>query len=381
VLYVDRAGQTARSEVACGWCWSCQKNRVNDLVARCLCEAATSDWVRVLTLTYRPSSKPVPPELVAIGQLPTRSLQERVIQKDDFQAFMKRLRHSVKTRYLVAGEYGARGTRRVHFHAVLFGTGEVPQWYLRKNIHINEWPYGHVYVDDNVSERDIRYTAKYLLKGVKRKKEDRDNKFNKEWISYSRIPIMGIDFIHAHADRYVQEKVFPYSFKFHPPMGAENREYQWQGEARYVFLDRIFEQWPDAWRRPKSEAMERAVLRYVKEKQKREFEALSIAEQKEALDMVQRPRSILRDKETVRYGRMLLKEYWNGKAARQWETWEQFAENRPDLFAWVRQYFKRDIVANPPTIGEVYDTHAQRFGLSDGQREAKDALPLSKGSD
>lgn len=67
------------------------KNRVEDYVARALCEASTSEKVATVTLTYAPRD----------------DLADKILHPKHFQLFMKLLRRSGhEVRYLVAGEYG-----------------------------------------------------------------------------------------------------------------------------------------------------------------------------------------------------------------------------------------------------------------------------------
>lgn len=339
-IYVEAGPSFERLETPCGWCWSCQQNRLNDLVGRCLVEASTSDWTLAITLTY--DDKRI-----------TDPLQTKVIQKKDFQAFMKRLRHSVETRYLVAGEYGAR-KGRTHFHAILFGKGKPPTWELnsKKPVDIPEWPYGHVWIDPSVSERTLRYTAKYLLKGTKRKKSRHDHRFNKEWLSYSRIPIMGHDFVLDLAARYAAEKMWPHSFKYRPPLAHQGREYQLVGEARYIFLDAFFSLWPEAENMPMPESMARPYLRFVKQRQERAFNALSSAQRQKLLEIeprvVQRPNQ----RDMRLYGAFLRQQMERCNCG----TIKEFAKVEPDLYGQICFVFRRNLVAQPPTRSETgYD--------------------------
>lgn len=97
---------------------------------------------------------------------------------------------------------------------------------------------------------------------------------------------MGVDYVTELAERYVHERIFPRSFKYRPPMASDRREYQFIGEARYVFLDRIFELWPEALEIPKPPQMEAAVLRYIKAKAKRDWDALTPEQQASFFDVV-----------------------------------------------------------------------------------------------
>lgn len=68
--------------------------------------------------------------------------------------------------YLVAGEYGHRGTRRPHYHMLLFGLT-----YKQANELSKEWLYGYTYLESvkTASLKDAtavsRYVSKYCCKG------------------------------------------------------------------------------------------------------------------------------------------------------------------------------------------------------------------------
>lgn len=356
-VYNYEGENLVRVETACGWCWSCQKNRVNDLVGRCLLEYAGCHWSCVLTLTYS-------------DRLVEHPSQTSVLHVADFQDFMSKLRRRSKTRYLVAGEYGEK-KGRTHFHVVLFGYGPRPSWYTHTKPHIeaepNEWggraplwKWGHAYIDRNVHEGSFRYVAKYLTKGAKRKRTPYNEfgKFNKTWLSYSRIPIMGVDAVLDLAERYVDERVFPHSFKYRPPGGQENREYAFTGEAQHIFLERIFTLWPEALQLPKNKLMQAATLRYRKEAQRRAWDALPPEEAEKFLQL------------NVRHGSLPpMDKRLYCMAAVEWmekhgQGFEAFRESEPEISGPVRSAFQRDLSVSPPRAAEVGPALAARFAAA-----------------
>lgn len=343
-IYVEKGPTNERLEVPCGWCWACRKNRVNDLVGRCLCEASESDWLRTCTLTYDDKK--------------SSTLQTSTLVKADFQLFMKKLRKNFKTRYLVAGEHGSK-SGRAHFHVILFGRGTPPSWDLNKMTDIHEWPWGHCWVDDSGDEKSIRYICKYLMKSAKRKKTRFAPKYSKEWISYSRIPIMGLQSVLSLAEQYSDERLFPHNFKYTPPNSQSDRTYSFTGKARYLFLDHLFKIWPQAMDLPKTEVMHRAVLRYVKQKQRIEWDQMTVEEQKKYLDLARTSFAKLDHHKLRKLTRQLIE----GIGTDGQITKSQIAQflSDPHNYAYYQNTFKRDITLYPPTGSEVGRELAQRF--------------------
>ena len=227
-VWVSRGPKWEQTPKGCGHCWRCKQNRVNDYVGRCLAEAATSQHVATVNLTYAPRD----------------DLADRVLTPRHFQLFMKLLRNAGhKVRYLVAGEYGST-KGRAHFHAILFfahlapGTGEVPQFKRpgpfcreipsdkRRLVHISEWPHGHVTVDWSTSEAAIRYVCKYLLADDK----------NNAWFSMSKKPALGAAWFARKAAQARQLGVLPSSFEYLPPGADRSKPYLMTGATRRDFL-------------------------------------------------------------------------------------------------------------------------------------------------
>lgn len=242
-----------KTEGSCGVCRQCRERRVDDFVGRMMCEAATSDHVAFLTLTYAPRD----------------DLADKVITPKHFQDFVRKLRRRDQTnlyRYFVAGEYGdLRG--RAHFHVLLFIKGRRPVWELsrrgeagrefpgeRKKLrellqldpgtswpdgqvrfHTREWPHGHVTCDWTPSERVMRYPCKYLLK----------NEPGTYWCSMSKKPPLGHDWLMALADRNIELGVLPESFNYYPPGTNGKKMYLMQGASRRDYLLRMIDAWEE----------------------------------------------------------------------------------------------------------------------------------------
>lgn len=236
LIWVQRGPKFDQQEVACRVCWQCKAARVNDFVGRSLAEASTSVRTCTLSLTYAPRD----------------DLADKVIQPRHFQLFIKLLRRAGhKVRYLVAGEYGEL-FGRTHFHAILFfsefaegGTEAVynphhvedPSSSARfsvhvphnKNVHIFEWPHGHVFCDWSSSEASIRYVCKYLLADFK----------NNSWFSLSKKPPLGSVFFAKKALEAKTLGALPSAFVYSPPGGTPGRSYPITGASRRDYLNAI----------------------------------------------------------------------------------------------------------------------------------------------
>lgn len=250
-VWVERGPKWEQVPVPCKSCWRCKQNRVNDYVARSLAEAAYSETVATVNLTYAPRD----------------DLADKVLHPRHFQLFMKLLRRAGhEVRYLVAGEYGSL-KERAHFHAILFfrhlvplegreikigkdlfvpaivpryiddypdGWGqehapfcsEIPQ---ERMVHIREWPHGHITVDWSADERAIRYVCKYLLADDK----------NSAWFSLSKKPALGAAFFAQKAAIASELGVLPRKFEYQPPGGSKDRPYLMTGASRRDYLNAI----------------------------------------------------------------------------------------------------------------------------------------------
>lgn len=265
--------------VPCRKCWACMKNKVNDLTGRALCEYSVSDWSAVLTLTYAPRA----------GQL-----RAEQIHKHDFQRFMKRFRRRLELddkkndrdgttcRYITAGEYGSR-KGRAHFHVLLFGKGfEPPFMYRKQKWTLDEWPHGFTYADHITGERAIRYVTKYLVKGVH--DQNKGKVRGEEWVTYSRKPMLGAEFVAGLALRQAEMGVLPYNLNYLPPGAEPKNRYSLYGAAQRFYWDVLGQLRPDflelrpgkllEFVKPGTEWVDASRVRYLKEMAKREWAAL-----------------------------------------------------------------------------------------------------------
>lgn len=282
---------------ACGQCWQCRRDRMNDFVGRSLCEASTCEASCALTLTYAPRDDGA----------------DKFINPVHFQNFIKRLRKRGHVlRYLVAGEFG--GLRdRTHFHCVLFfkrvaplRPGEAVARYgapapLSREItsdgknmlHISEWDHGHVYADWAVDQKAMRYVAKYVLK---------EN--GREWMSLSKKPPLGHEWFQAKARIARDLGVLPWSFRYVPPGQdpGDSAVYMMRGATRRNYLDTIL---PDGLSRPATEWVEKSVDKLTRWRLHRDWDAMEPAEklaawQEQDAYKAEGTRAFLREREAKR---------------------------------------------------------------------------------
>lgn len=170
----------------CGRCVGCRLDRSVQMAVRCVHEAQLHEHSSFVTLTYRPE------KLASVS-----------LVYEDFQLFMKRLRHWRVTReavsvcgpapakgavrYYMCGEYGGQYFRP-HFHALLFGVTFPNQELLKRMPSGNAlyrsptlerlWPDGFSSIG-SVNFDSAAYVARYATKSAvtgeftKRQRTDR----------------------------------------------------------------------------------------------------------------------------------------------------------------------------------------------------------------
>jgi len=143
----------------CGKCPYCLQRRANGWIFRCMQETRVSDSAIWCTLTYD-----IPP-------LDDNNMM--TLRKDDVQKFFKRLRRiprdfsKQKIKYYACGEYGDR-YERPHYHAVIFNSSPTDiekAWKDFWSPYDSEGVVLGICTFDDVNERTIAYTAKYMNKG------------------------------------------------------------------------------------------------------------------------------------------------------------------------------------------------------------------------
>lgn len=143
-------------DVPCGGCLGCRLQRASDWALRCVHEAQLHPVNSAVTLTYRDEDLP------------------SSLKHDHFVNFMRRLRHSHKTkniRYYMCGEYGEQ-FNRPHFHSLIFNyefpdrlfyktSGSGTHLYTSSELQ-KLWPYGHSIVG-HLDYQTAHYIARYCF--------------------------------------------------------------------------------------------------------------------------------------------------------------------------------------------------------------------------
>lgn len=217
-----------RGTVACRSCNICRRNRVNDLVGRCIAEQQTATRAFAVTLTYR-------------GDAPNCA----TLVYSDVQKFLKVLRKKYSVRYIVAGEYGTiKG--RAHWHCVLFFYGDYPDINLEERFDWGPWPHGFSYFQEP-DYSGFYYVLKYALK-------DQSSRSSSSHLAMSKKPPLGHDYFQARAVQHVEAGLAPqdffYSWKDVTDRKGRIRKFFLKGKSRENFLERFLNEWQKKHNRP-----------------------------------------------------------------------------------------------------------------------------------
>lgn len=203
------------AEVACRNCWQCKRNRVNDLVGRCIAESRFSVATYAVTLTYAE----------------TAGVNSVTLVYKDVQDFLKRLRKQYKVRYICAGEYGTK-KGRAHWHIVLFFKDKAPEVKQEARVDWKYWPHGFSYFQ-KPDWKGFQYVLKYTLK-------DADLDSHDSHLAMSKKPPLGAEFFEQLAKNHVEQAIVPRSYKYkisgvRKDNGTE-KEFMMQGVTRDNFM-------------------------------------------------------------------------------------------------------------------------------------------------
>jgi hypothetical protein len=224
------------TEVACRKCKLCKRNRVNDLVGRCIAESRYSEKTYAVTLTYANDA----------------GVNAVTLVYKDVQDFLKRLRKRYDVRYIVAGEYGtAKG--RAHWHIILFFKDKYPE--IKENVRV-DWKYWHKGFSyfQQPDWKGFQYVLKYVLK-------DTDLDSADSHLAMSKKPPLGHEFFMDLAETHVEQAVIPRSFKY--KVGGVRKDngtekvFMMQGKTRENFMAAFKNGWIEKYgKEPFSEFFE-----------------------------------------------------------------------------------------------------------------------------
>lgn len=207
------AGEWKDIELPCGQCIGCRLDYAKQWATRIMLESQEHENNYFITLTYNAENLPTKPVYgidKETGEIIDQGYK-MVLQKKDFQDFMKRLRERYRDkgwtniRFFARGEYGDE-SGRPHYHAILFNcpipdlepffiNHEHQQVYLSPLIE-QIWGKGQVSIGE-VTYQSAAYVARYIMK--KQKGETALPKDEEEFTLMSRKP--GI------AEKYFRENM------------------------------------------------------------------------------------------------------------------------------------------------------------------------------
>lgn len=214
-------------EIPCGKCIGCRLEYSRQWACRCMLEAQYHERNCFITLTY--DDEHLPEKLMIVdyitGEYKGDSLIHSLV-KDDFRAFVKRLRerlrykYDIEIRFFACGEYGSKNMRP-HYHAIIFGYDFsddricFSQNFRKEKYYISEllselWTFGFHIITD-CSFDTCAYVARYVVK--KRKGKDSqtylDLGYMPEFTLMSRKPGIGRQFYDEHKKEiYTNNEIF-----------------------------------------------------------------------------------------------------------------------------------------------------------------------------
>jgi len=260
-------------QIPCRQCTGCRSEYSRQWAMRNVHEASLHDRNVFITLTYDNDHLPL------LGP----SEEHNTLVKDHFRLFIKSLRKPhkklgwvppKKIRFYMCGEYGEKGTKRPHYHAILFNTyfPDMVPLEGKKNLFTSEilrqiWGKGHVSVGA-VTFESAAYVSKYVQKKINGQKKDEHYRVidketgeylgqrQQEYANMSRRPGIAGDWLAKYKDRvYQTDDITINGRKMRPPK----------------YYDRIYE------------IDHRDKMEEIKKNRKKEMEKMSHLFTKEAL--------------------------------------------------------------------------------------------------
>ncbi len=176
-MYIIRAGTRHSVDRRCNNCTACRITIKQEWTLRIILENYSHIESYFITLTYSEMHLP----------------EHNSLNKKHLTAFFKKLRKLVpqKLRYYACGEYGKNGTRRPHYHAIIFGLKRT-----QENLVKQAWGKGGTEVGFFSPQR-AAYVASYTTKKL-RLKENCDINQQQEYSTMSRMPGIGKHYMENH---------------------------------------------------------------------------------------------------------------------------------------------------------------------------------------
>lgn len=230
-------------ELPCGHCAGCRADRKREWAIRCVHEAQLWDSNLFVTLDYDPASECSP-----------ESRRSRSLVYRDVQLYLKRLRKRERgvtrgpngdypVRFFLSGEYGPSGTRRPHWHALLFNLDfrdkvKLHNGTFRSTLAESYWPHGQTVIG-TVTPQSAAYVAGYtqakMYGGSRHEKEDyytdreTGEVLRPEFIQMSRDPGIGSWwFDKFRGDLFGLDKNAPRDFAVHDGRKARVPRFYWR---------------------------------------------------------------------------------------------------------------------------------------------------------
>lgn len=204
-------------QLPCGKCIGCRLDHANDWATRCYCEMKTWKNNCFITLTYNDENLP----------------ENGLLCKKDVQDFMKRLRYyhegieewenprtgkkEKPIRFLLCGEYGPNGSRRPHYHILIFNWKPEKTKFYKENYNGNRileckeiqkiWGKGFITVGE-LTYQSACYVARYCTKKMFNGLKVRDLKkaeIQPEFILMSRNGGIGIKYWNEYKKSILQK--------------------------------------------------------------------------------------------------------------------------------------------------------------------------------
>lgn len=240
--------------VACRHCDQCLETRLRGWVHRAMAEKAGRGHMLALSLSYRNNPDGTKPD------------GARVFNYGHVQKFLKRVRVAYQRRYgatgeisyIVCGERGSRGSKRLHWHMLLFSARplvSLGEWFneearefvdcapLETRCTWSLWPHGNMFVQ-SPDARGVYYVMKYAMadqftaeKSLGKGRQNQARAWAASYFRMSKQPPIGWLWLNQWLDRHEAKGVVPPSLEVQVPDLAG---YWYPAGALRVFaLDRL----------------------------------------------------------------------------------------------------------------------------------------------